>query len=615
MKLLYITVYANDQGQPIALTATTTIEVTIVDINDNTPMFVGLDRDDCYHFRIAENQPPNSYVGILLGTDNDIDENAQLYFRLIGSTSNFKLNSTTGELTTLQLLDREKQSNYELIVLLIDRGKPPRSSTVKVHIHVTDINDHDPIVVFPVIARIEARDPDEGHNSLLHFNLFSGNEASIFRLGSTSAELTIDRELTEQDIGVYPLVIHIQDAGIPSRTTEVKLVVKITDSLPRVHSHRFLNHQYLSTNDDIKSLSLQRRFKENQYQSINDDNWKLHKHNEFLNQDDNSFSTGSILVAIVALNNQHKSINQFHSPNFTLYPNKSILLDKYNETTYQPINSLNDSSIFINNENQYIDQIDKLQLKSILIENTQQSNDHYTNYLSINNNNNNNNNNNKPTLYISSLPTTFLLNDVKLKQKNENEKYWTLKNCYTLPQTNQYDQNILSFINLNKKHHHHQQQQQQQQTNEEIKEKENNDKEEEKEEVGEEEEEKEEEENSSPQHSFKNNQVKTPSDDIMMKSILSVNNNQNHINVIDTTNIMNSSIRSNNKTSLNCFKQLQYDNSTCKLSNALIDNKNNNNLLNYTLNNEHIDSLNEVNHMKSTRSLEYIVIPHNNEKI
>lgn len=58
-------VYANDNGQPIALTATTTIEVTIVDVNDNTPMFVGLDRDNCYHFRIAENQPPNTYVGML----------------------------------------------------------------------------------------------------------------------------------------------------------------------------------------------------------------------------------------------------------------------------------------------------------------------------------------------------------------------------------------------------------------------------------------------------------------------------------------------------------------------------------------------------------------------
>lgn len=90
------------------------------------------------------------FLGILLGTDNDIDENAQLHFRLLGTTSHFRLNSSNGEITTLQLLDREKQANYELIVLLIDHGKPSRSATAKVHIHVTDTNDHDPIVVFPV---------------------------------------------------------------------------------------------------------------------------------------------------------------------------------------------------------------------------------------------------------------------------------------------------------------------------------------------------------------------------------------------------------------------------------------------------------------------------------
>ncbi|VDQ14267.1 unnamed protein product [Trichobilharzia regenti] len=171
--------------------------------------------------------------GILLGTDADIDENAELRFRLVGSSLSFRVNQTTGELTSLQSLDREKQTNYELIVLLMDKGKPPRSATAKIHIHVTDTNDHDPIVVFPVhgkgnvVARIEARDPDEGHNALLHFILYSGNQASVFRLGSTSAELIIDRELTEQDIGTYPLVIHIQDSGIPSRTTEVKFMVQV----------------------------------------------------------------------------------------------------------------------------------------------------------------------------------------------------------------------------------------------------------------------------------------------------------------------------------------------------------------------------------------------------
>ncbi|KAF6772719.1 hypothetical protein AHF37_07920 [Paragonimus kellicotti] len=79
-----------------------------------------------------------------------------------------------------------------------------------------------------VVARIEARDPDEGHNALLHYSLISGNRNAVFRLGSTSAELIIDRDLDEADIGTYTLDILIQDAGVPPRSAQVQLTVKVS---------------------------------------------------------------------------------------------------------------------------------------------------------------------------------------------------------------------------------------------------------------------------------------------------------------------------------------------------------------------------------------------------
>ncbi|CAH8563853.1 unnamed protein product [Heterobilharzia americana] len=535
-------VYASDHGQPKSLTSTSTIEVNILDLNDNTPMFVGLDRDNCYHFRVAENQPSNTYVGILLGTDNDIDENAQLLFRLVGSSSKFKVNISTGELTTLQMLDREKQSNYELVVLLSDKGKPPRSTTSKVYIHVTDTNDHDPIVVFPangkgnvsvsyreppgeVVARIEARDPDEGHNALLHFTLYSGNQASVFRLGSTSAELIIDRELTEQDITVYPLVIHIQDSGIPSRTTEVKLWVKITDSPPRVYSHQFSD---LHSADDSKSLTLHRRFKDGQHST--DDQGKMMRINEFPNsQEDNFISAGSILVAIVALScaiilvllgitvyvcgrrgfhtfrcynntnncnsndrtqyltrnhnsinsiqklsnekinwktifnsnlntthNNNNSSNNIHTSNITLYPNKSILIDKDNGNLLQYHIDSNDPTI-LNNEEDYTDRhTESVHLTPLIIEQNQHCYHHhhhqeqpqsyhegYTTFIPLSERSTNYTTlpteETKHSIYIP-LPLSFMSSD---RLKENYEKHWTLKDYSSSPQTNQ---KLISFI-------------------------------------------------------------------------------------------------------------------------------------------------------------------------
>lgn len=50
-------------------------------------------------------------------------------------------------MTTLQSLDRERQSSYQLLVQVQDGGSPSRSTTGTVHIAVLDLNDHSPTFV------------------------------------------------------------------------------------------------------------------------------------------------------------------------------------------------------------------------------------------------------------------------------------------------------------------------------------------------------------------------------------------------------------------------------------------------------------------------------------
>ncbi|TPP67849.1 Protocadherin-9 [Fasciola gigantica] len=314
-------VFAKDHGSPTALTSTATVEIDITDLNDNSPEFVGLDNENSYKFRIAENEPANSHVGILLGMDNDAKDNARLKFRLVTSSGSFKLDSNTGELTTLHSLDREKQAQYELIAMLMDHGSPTRSATAKVVVYVSDVNDHDPIVVFPangrgnvtvsfreppgeVVARIEARDPDEGQNALLHYSLVGGNRNSIFRLGSTSAELIINHQLSEADVDIYPLEVLVQDAGIPPRSAQVKMTVKVTDSPARVYPHRLTNIQQKmkdaanqQSGDSLPSVG---HFRHSE--GIHSNQNSLDQRQAELPGSDNGLvSAGAILVAIVAL--------------------------------------------------------------------------------------------------------------------------------------------------------------------------------------------------------------------------------------------------------------------------------------------------------------------------
>ncbi|KAF6772718.1 hypothetical protein AHF37_07919 [Paragonimus kellicotti] len=206
--------------------------------------------------------------------------------------------------------------------MLTDRGRPPRTATARITVYVTDVNDHDPIIVFPangrgnvtvsfreppgeVVARIEARDPDEGHNALLHYSLISGNRNAVFRLGSTSAELIIDRDLDEADIGTYTLDILIQDAGVPPRSAQVQLTVKVINSPARMYSHRFsgVHNKLPDTDGQIGNPSgtpLAGPYRRMDTGSSRQDGRDT-KLSEAVSTENGLVSAGAILVAIVAL--------------------------------------------------------------------------------------------------------------------------------------------------------------------------------------------------------------------------------------------------------------------------------------------------------------------------
>jgi hypothetical protein len=60
-------VVAFDQGQPTPLSATATLNVTVIDVNDRAPMF----SQQTYSFGTFENQPSDTEIGRVVATDPD----------------------------------------------------------------------------------------------------------------------------------------------------------------------------------------------------------------------------------------------------------------------------------------------------------------------------------------------------------------------------------------------------------------------------------------------------------------------------------------------------------------------------------------------------------------
>lgn len=109
------TVQASDNGLPRLSTAAL-VTVYLVDVNDNAPLF---DLSN-YRFEVTESSTSANIgpVGRVFASDADENGEASFWYQL-DKMDVFKIDSKTGEIFPLQLLDREIRSEYEVCVCVI----------------------------------------------------------------------------------------------------------------------------------------------------------------------------------------------------------------------------------------------------------------------------------------------------------------------------------------------------------------------------------------------------------------------------------------------------------------------------------------------------------------
>ncbi|XP_066111220.1 cadherin EGF LAG seven-pass G-type receptor 1 isoform X2 [Saccopteryx bilineata] len=199
-------VLAVDRGTPAPLTAFVEIQVTILDINDNPPVF---ERDELELF-VEENSPVGSVVARIRANDPDEGPNAQIMYQIVeGNVPEvFQLDLLSGDLRALVELDFEVRREY---VLVVQATSAPLVSRATVHIRLLDQNDNPPVLPdfqilfnnyvtnksnsFPtgVIGRIPAHDPDLSDS--LNYTFLQGNELQLLLLDSATGELQLSRDL------------------------------------------------------------------------------------------------------------------------------------------------------------------------------------------------------------------------------------------------------------------------------------------------------------------------------------------------------------------------------------------------------------------------------------
>nr|XP_061793144.1 protocadherin gamma-A12-like [Nerophis lumbriciformis] len=264
-KELTIVLIATDGGAP-QRSGTVVVHVTVLDANDNAPVF----SQAIYKTYLPENSAPDTVVIKVSAADADEGVNSEVKYEFdhISDETNsvFKLDKETGEVTVSGSIDYEEGSSYEMQITAKD-GLGLVSSCTLI-IDVTDVNDNAPLIFIKSLKNlipentptgtevgiINVQDRDSEQNGQVRCSVQQNVPfklvASIPNYYSLVTTGQLDRELVSD----YNITISSTDEGSPplSSTKNIHLsVADINDNPPVFEEESY--SAYVSENNQAGS--------------------------------------------------------------------------------------------------------------------------------------------------------------------------------------------------------------------------------------------------------------------------------------------------------------------------------------------------------------------------
>lgn len=236
-------VIAIDGGIP-PKSASTSVVITIQDVNDNDPTF----SPNYYEATIAEDQSPGTPVTTVTATDPDEDPRLHYEITTGNTRGRFAITSQNGRglITIAQPLDYKQERRFVLTVSATDSGG--RSDLATVHINITDANNFAPVFenapysssvfedapVGTTVVVVSASDSDVGVNAQITYSL---NEESVNGLGShepftinpQTGAITTTAALDRETTSAFLLTVTAKDGGNPSLSDTTDVEISVTD--------------------------------------------------------------------------------------------------------------------------------------------------------------------------------------------------------------------------------------------------------------------------------------------------------------------------------------------------------------------------------------------------
>uniref|UniRef100_A0A4W4F290 Protocadherin-16 n=1 Tax=Electrophorus electricus TaxID=8005 RepID=A0A4W4F290_ELEEL len=234
-----LSVEARDLGTP-ALSSSVTLDITVLDLNDNSPTFAS----SSYAVEVAEDAPEGSFILEVTATDRDEGPNGQvLYFLSRESRGMFTVDQHAGRIITASVLDREKAATYSFQLYAVDSSPAhPRNASVQVTVHVVDVNDNAPYFITDplvcnvsgsgaasrrVLATMRAEDRDFGANGSVFYRFASPVKG--FTINSLTGDIQATEMLHSLTQGQRTLIVQAMDQGSPPQSSIGVVVVYVRE--------------------------------------------------------------------------------------------------------------------------------------------------------------------------------------------------------------------------------------------------------------------------------------------------------------------------------------------------------------------------------------------------
>ncbi|KAG5872822.1 hypothetical protein JTB14_018053 [Gonioctena quinquepunctata] len=228
------------EGYPKVKIARVSVNVTVLDINDNCPMFVHLP----YYAVISVDAVKGSVITKVHAIDLDSAENGEVRYELIkGQGELFKVQRETGNVVLKQKLE-EYNKKYDLLIAAYDKGITPCRTDITVHIKI--INKSMPVfekqfytvivpenvaLHSPLAVSIEAVSP---FSRKLIYSIVKGDDLEKFSIEFNTGVISVIDDLDYEKQKEYELIIRATDcvSGVSAEVPVLVILQDINDCPP-----------------------------------------------------------------------------------------------------------------------------------------------------------------------------------------------------------------------------------------------------------------------------------------------------------------------------------------------------------------------------------------------